>query len=105
THVEGLLEGEDVLCTLAAFRRMGVPVEGPRAGRAKITEVGMNGLSAPGASLDMENSGTALRLMAGILAAQPFDSVLVGDASLTRRPMKCVADPLRLMGAMIETGE
>jgi len=105
THVEGLLEGEDVLCTLAAFRRMGVPVEGPRAGRAKITGVGMNGLSAPGASLDMGNSGTAMRLMAGILAAQPFDSVLVGDASLTRRPMKRVADPLRLMGAMIETGE
>ncbi len=103
TTVEGLLEGEDVLSTLAAFRQMGVRIDGPRDGRVAITGAGMNGLSAPAAPLDMGNSGTAMRLMAGILAAQRFDSVLTGDASLARRPMKRVADPLRAMGASIET--
>ncbi len=103
TTVEGLLEGEDVLCTLAAFRRMGVNIDGPHNGRVAIAGSGMNGLSAPAESLDMGNSGTAMRLMAGILAAQRFDSVLIGDASLSRRPMKRVADPLRAMGASIQT--
>ena len=105
SSIDGLLEGEDVLCTLAAFRQMGVPIRGPRGGGVEVDGVGLRGLHAPMQPLDMGNSGTAMRLMAGILAAQPFDSQLVGDASLTRRPMRRVAEPLARMGALIETGE
>lgn len=105
THVSGLLEGEDVLCTLAAFRAMGVRAKGPDKGRLVIEGVGMHGLKAPSAPLDMGNSGTAMRLMAGILAGQPFESVLIGDESLSKRPMKRVSEPLGSMGAKIETAE
>ena len=105
THVTGLLEGEDVLCTLAAFRAMGVQAKGPEHGRLTIQGVGLHGLRPPAQPLDMGNSGTAMRLMAGILAGQKFDSVLIGDESLSKRPMKRVADPLGQMGARIETGE
>lgn len=104
THVTGLLEGEDVLCTLAAFRAMGVPADVPVNGRLTIRGVGLRGLKPPRAPLDMGNSGTAMRLMSGILSGQAFDSVLVGDASLSQRPMQRVADPLSRMGARIETG-
>lgn len=103
TVVEGLLEGEDVRATVGAFRAMGVRVEGPTAGRLVISGVGMNGLRRPDVPLDMGNSGTAMRLIAGILAAQPFDSCLTGDESLQRRPMRRVAEPLALMGARVET--
>ncbi len=105
TQVSGLLEGEDVLCTVAAFRALGVPMEGPVRGRLVIEGVGREGLRAPAHPLDMGNSGTAMRLLAGLLAGQPFDSVLVGDASLSRRPMGRVAEPLARMGARIETAE
>lgn len=105
TTATGLLEGEDVLCTVAAFRAMGVAIDGPRAGKVQITGVGLHGLKAPSAALDMGNSGTAMRLMAGILAGQSFDSTLIGDASLSKRPMKRVADPLNAMGARIEPSE
>lgn len=103
THITGLLEGEDVLCTLDAFRAMGVLAEGPEAGRLTIQGVGLRGLRSPAQPLDMGNSGTAMRLMTGILAGQVFDSTLVGDASLSQRPMQRVADPLSRMGARIET--
>lgn len=103
TQVSGLLEGEDVLATIGALRAMGVPMEGPTRGTLLIEGVGHHGLRAPRQPLDMGNSGTAMRLMAGLLAGQPFDSVLVGDASLSRRPMLRVAEPLRRMGAHIET--
>jgi 3-phosphoshikimate 1-carboxyvinyltransferase len=103
THVSGLLEGEDVLCTLAAFRAMGVRAQGPDKGRLVIEGVGLRGLKAPSTPLDMGNSGTAMRLMAGILAGQPFDATLIGDESLSKRPMKRVSDPLGQMGAVIET--
>jgi 3-phosphoshikimate 1-carboxyvinyltransferase len=105
THVTGLLEGEDVLCTLAAFRAMGVMAKGPEQGRLTIQGVGLNGLRPPAQPLDMGNSGTAMRLMAGILAGQAFDSVLIGDESLSKRPMKRVSEPLGRMGARIETNE
>ncbi len=105
TRVSGLLEGEDVLSTLAAFRAMGVPAEGPAQGRLVIHGVGLRGLQPPTQALDMGNSGTAMRLMAGILAGQPFDSELIGDESLSRRPMARVAEPLRAMGAAIATSE
>ncbi len=103
TEVSGFLEGEDSLATLAAFRAMGVRIEGPEQGRVRIEGVGMHGLRAPAAPLYLGNSGTSMRLLAGLLAAQPFDVCLSGDASLTRRPMARVADPLRRMGAQIET--
>ena len=105
THVTGLLEGDDVLCTLAAFRAMGVLAKGPAQGRLTIQGVGLHGLRPPAQPLDMGNSGTAMRLMAGILAGQTFDSVLIGDASLSKRPMKRVSEPLGQMGARIETNE
>lgn len=103
TEVEGYLEGEDALATLQAFRDMGVVIEGPHHGRLTIHGVGLNGLkSAPG-PIYLGNSGTSMRLLAGLLAAQSFDSTLTGDASLSRRPMGRVAEPLRAMGAVIET--
>ena len=105
TEVTGLLEGEDVLCTLGAFRAMGVRAEGPRAGALRIEGLGLHGLKAPETVLDMGNSGTAMRLMCGILAGQAFDSRLDGDNSLRRRPMNRVAKPLAEMGARIETEE
>ncbi|MHB8348079.1 MAG: 3-phosphoshikimate 1-carboxyvinyltransferase [Acidiferrobacterales bacterium] len=105
TRVNGLLEGEDVLATLAAFRAMGVEAEGPKDGSLVIQGVGVHGLRAPAAALDMGNSGTAMRLMAGILAGQAFDSVLSGDESLSNRPMRRVAEPLAAMGARIETAD
>ena len=103
THVEGFLEGEDALATLQAFRDMGVVIEGPHHGRVTIHGVGLNGLKAPAGPLYMGNSGTSMRLLSGLLAAQPFDTTLTGDASLSKRPMNRVAKPLSEMGAVIET--
>ncbi len=105
TEVKGFLEGEDSLATLQAFRDMGVTIEGPDDGFVRIHGVGVNGLQAPRGPLYLGNSGTAMRLFAGLLAAQPFDSELTGDASLSKRPMGRVADPLRAMGAVIETAD
>jgi 3-phosphoshikimate 1-carboxyvinyltransferase len=99
SNIEGLLEGEDVLATLAAFRAMGVRAEGPVDGKLVVYGVGMQGLNAPASALDMGNSGTAMRLMSGLLAAQPFNSVLIGDESLSKRPMRRIIDPLELMQA------
>jgi 3-phosphoshikimate 1-carboxyvinyltransferase len=82
---------------------MGVKVEQPAATDARIHGVGLHGLQAPHAPLDLGNSGTAMRLMTGLLAAQGFDSELMGDASLMQRPMERAATPLRLMGARIQT--
>lgn len=104
TEVEGFLEGEDALATLQAFRDMGVVIEGPHHGRVTIHGVGLKGLKAPPGPLYLGNSGTSMRLLAGLLAGQPFDTVLTGDASLSQRPMNRVAKPLREMGAVIETG-
>ena len=103
TEVEGFLESEDCLATLAAMRQMGVAIERPVAGRVVIDGVGLEGLSAPAGPLDMGNAGTAMRLSMGLLAGQAFDSTLSGDASLSRRPMERVAAPLRQMGARLET--
>ncbi len=105
TEVKGFLEGEDSLATLQAFRDMGVTIEGPDDGFVRIHGVGINGLQAPRGPLYLGNSGTAMRLFAGLLAAQSFDTELTGDASLSKRPMGRVADPLQAMGAVIETAE
>jgi len=105
TRVTGFLEGEDSLATLRAFRAMGVKISDPEEGRVEVEGVGLDGLKAPEKPLDVGNSGTSMRLMAGILAGQKFDSELVGDASLSKRPMSRVAAPLALMGGRVDTAE
>jgi 3-phosphoshikimate 1-carboxyvinyltransferase len=105
TEVEGFLEGEDSLATLQAFRDMGVVIEGPHNGRVKIHGVGLNGLQQPPGPIYLGNSGTGMRLFAGLLSGQSFDTELTGDESLSKRPMERVAGPLRMMGAVIETAE
>ena len=102
TTIRGFLNGGDCLATLAALRAMGVEVA-LEGGDVRVRGVGSAGLRASSGPLDLGNSGTAVRLLAGVLCAQPFDSVLTGDASLRSRPMERVAIPLRAMGAAIET--
>lgn len=102
TRVSGFLEGEDALATVAAFRAMGVQIDGPEGGEVAIHGVGLHGLQPPASALDLGNSGTSIRLLAGLLAGQAFPCVLTGDASLQRRPMGRVIEPLTLMGADIE---
>ncbi len=103
TEVRGFLASEDCLATMAAMKAMGVAIERPSATELQVRGVGMRGLRQAGGPLDLGNSGTAIRLMTGLLAGQSFPSVLIGDASLMTRPMERVAIPLRLMGANIET--
>src|SRR5690606_39068568 len=105
TRVTGFLEGEDSLATLQAFRDMGVVIEGPLKGEVTIHGVGMHGLKPPPGPIYLGNSGTSMRLLAGLLAALSFDVVMTGDDSLSKRPMKRVSDPLALMGARIDTAE
>ncbi len=102
THISGFLEGEDSLATLAAFRRMGVDIQGPEAGRVVVNGVGVDGLKAPDGPLYVGNSGTSMRLLAGLLAGAGLEATLTGDASLSVRPMKRVLTPLFAMGARIE---
>jgi len=103
TEIDGFLEGADALGTLAAFHRMGVDIDGPRGGRVVVHGAGIDGLRAPDGPIDLGNSGTAMRLLTGLLAAQPFSTTLTGDASLSRRPMRRVTGPLEEMGAVIDT--
>lgn len=103
TRVSGFLEGEDALATMNAFRAMGVNIEGPDRGRVVVHGAGMRGLKPPKQILDCGNSGTSMRLLAGLLAGQAFDCQLTGDDSLRKRPMRRVAEPLGRMGARIET--
>lgn len=103
TKVSGFLEGEDSLATLRAFRDMGVQIDGPDQGRVTIHGVGIDGLQAPKQALDVGNSGTSIRLLAGLLAGQTFDVTMIGDASLSTRPMRRVTVPLLEMGASIDT--
>ncbi|MET0655589.1 MAG: 3-phosphoshikimate 1-carboxyvinyltransferase, partial [Pseudoxanthomonas sp.] len=100
--IEGFLEGEDTRATAAIFSRLGVRIETPSASQRVVHGVGVNGLRAPVEALDCGNAGTGMRLLAGLLSAQSFDSVLVGDESLSKRPMRRVIDPLARMGARIE---
>lgn len=101
TVVENFLEGEDCLATLACFKGLGVEVERIAPAKVKVLGKGLYGLSEPSDVLDAKNSGTTTRLILGILAGQPFFSVVTGDASLRRRPMGRVTNPLRSMGAAI----
>ena len=103
TEVDGFLEGADSLATLAAFEAMGIAVERPAPRRLVVHGRGLDGLRAPAAPLDLGNSGTSMRLLSGLLSGQAFDTTLVGDASLSRRPMRRVTEPLAMMGARIDT--
>jgi 3-phosphoshikimate 1-carboxyvinyltransferase len=103
SEVCGFLASEDCLATLSAMRALGVRIEQSGDTRVLIHGVGLHGLRNAGRALDMGNAGTAMRLFAGLLAAQKFDSRLVGDASLMQRPMERVARPLREMGADVRT--
>jgi 3-phosphoshikimate 1-carboxyvinyltransferase len=103
TQVEGFLAGDDCLATMHAFRNMGVDIERPQDSGLVIHGVGLRGLRAPDAVIDLGNSGTAMRLMAGVLAGQDFATTLTGDESLTARPMRRIITPLTRMGARIES--
>ncbi len=105
TEVTGFLEGEDSLATLQSFRDMGVVIEGPHRGRVTVHGVGLHGLKTPPNALYLGNSGTSMRLLSGLMSAQNFDVEMTGDESLSKRPMGRVADPLRTMGAVIESAE
>jgi len=101
--IDGFLEGEDTRATAAIFSRMGVRIETPSPSRRIVHGVGIDGLRAADGALDCGNAGTGMRLLAGLLAAQRFDSTLIGDASLSKRPMRRVTEPLSKMGARIDT--
>ena len=101
THISGFLEGEDTLATLAAFKSMCVLIEGPEQGRVTVNGVGLHGLQAPYKPLYLGNSGTSMRLLAGLMAGQTFSVEMTGDESLSKRPMRRVTDPLATMGALI----
>lgn len=101
TRIRGLLEGEDVIATIKAFRAMGVSIA-KQAEAWHIKGVGLRGLKKPAGVLDMGNSGTSARLLMGILAGQDFETFMTGDVSLCGRPMRRVTAPLRAMGARFE---
>src|SRR5207249_2580057 len=103
THISGFLAGEDCLSTARALEQLGVAIERPAETEVVVHGVGAHGLAPSPAPLDMGNAGTAMRLMMGVLAPQRFDSTLIGDESLMRRPMERVAVPLQKMGARIQT--
>lgn len=103
SRITGFLEGEDAIATMNAFRALGVRIEGPRQGNVTVRGAGLRGLTGPRQVLDCGNAGTAMRLLAGLLAGQSFDCELTGDDSLRQRPMRRVTEPLNSMGASIAT--
>jgi 3-phosphoshikimate 1-carboxyvinyltransferase len=105
TRISGLLEGEDVLATAAAMRAMGASVERVGEGEWRVHGVGVGGLLQPAQPLDMGNSGTSTRLLMGLVASHPISATFIGDASLSKRPMGRVIEPLSLMGAAFEASE
>ncbi|WP_266160450.1 3-phosphoshikimate 1-carboxyvinyltransferase [Dyella silvatica] len=103
SHVRGFLEGEDTRATAAVLAQLGVRIETPADGERVIHGVGLHGLRGTKQTLDCGNTGTGMRLLAGLLAGQTFDSTLIGDESLSKRPMRRVTEPLAQMGAEIDT--
>src|SRR5437016_2058197 len=93
TEVSGFLNGADCLCTLHAFRSMGVRIEELSHDQLRIHGVGLHGLKPTGEAIDLGNSGTSMRLMAGLLCGQKFPSTLTGYASLSKRPMRRIIEP------------
>jgi 3-phosphoshikimate 1-carboxyvinyltransferase len=102
TLIEGFLTGEDTRNTARAMQSLGISVEGAETGRLVVHGKGLDGLSEPAGVLDLGNSGTGMRLLAGLLSGQGFFSILTGDRYLVQRPMARVVDPLRRMGAVID---
>ena len=105
SRIEGFLAGEDCLATLAALRDMGVEIERTTLTGVSVRGAGIHGLRPPRGVLDLGNSGTAMRLFAGLLSGQKFSATLTGDQSLSGRPMKRVITPLSMMGARIESDD
>ena len=105
SRIDGFLDSDDTQATIAIFRQMQVRIATPSATTCIVHGVGLFGLQPPASCLDCKNAGTAMRLLAGLLAGQRFHSTLVGDRSLSRRPMRRVTVPLRQMGAQIMTAE
>jgi len=103
SRIRGFLEGEDTRATAAVLAQLGVKIETPAEGERLVHGVGLHGLRGTAQPLDCGNAGTGMRLLAGLLAGQAFDSTLVGDASLSKRPMRRITDPLAQMGAHIDT--
>lgn len=101
SQIKGLLEGEDCLCTLKIMQQLGVEIKKEKSGRYLVKGRGLNGLQEAADVLDCGNSGTSMRLLTGLLAAQDFYSVLTGDKSLRKRPMARIINPLSSMGAQI----
>jgi len=101
--IDGFLEGEDTRATARIFSQMGARMETPSPSRRVVHGVGIDGLQAPSRELDCGNAGTGMRLIAGVMAGQSFDSVLIGDESLSKRPMRRITGPLAQMGARIDT--
>lgn len=102
TQVTNFLQGADCLSTIECFRKLGIEIENTPE-KILIHGKGLHGLSAPSSVLDAGNSGTTTRLISGILAAQPFESTLTGDASIQKRPMRRIMEPLSMMGADIKS--
>lgn len=102
SRVSGFLEGEDTRATARAFAAMGVTMQQPSASERIVHGAGLHGLHAAADAIDCGNEGTGMRLLTGILAGQAFDSTLIGDESLSHRPMRRVIDPLARMGAQID---
>ncbi len=105
SRVTGFLEGEDTRATARAFAQMGVRIESPRDNERIVHGAGLRGLKKSATPIDCGNAGTGMRLLTGLLAGQSFDSVLIGDESLSKRPMRRVTDPLSNMGALIDSGQ
>ena len=103
SRIDGFLEGEDTRATAAVFQQLGVKIEAPSPQSRIVHGVGLRGLRASADVLDCGNAGTGMRLLAGVLAGQTFDTMLIGDASLSKRPMRRVIDPLMKMGALIDS--
>jgi len=103
SRIHGFLEGEDTRATAAVLSKLGVRIETPSNGERVVHGVGLRGLRGSSEPLDCGNAGTGMRLLTGLLAGQAFDSELIGDASLSKRPMRRVTDPLTQMGARIDS--
>jgi len=103
SSISNFLEGEDSIATLKAFESMGIKINRPFAGEVEIEGVGLHGLKPPAKAIYLGNSGTAMRLLSGIMAGQKFTGTLTGDSSLSSRPMRRITEPLSLMGAKIKT--
>lgn len=102
SRISGFLEGTDTQATVGIFEQLGVRIDAPAAGERIVHGVGLHGLRASQHGLDCGNSGTAMRLLTGLFSGQMFESILIGDESLSKRPMRRVLDPLRAMGARID---